>query len=130
MADRHRSGDPASGGRLRVRTAAMGLPARSSKRRADHQLPLGGSAISEGTVPHTGVALLRVHRLEVAEVEMEVHQGGRRLVLLRRPVASDAGSASPAAPARPFVDCEWARGGTATPTSGWQPPCGTGPLAG
>jgi hypothetical protein len=38
----------------------------------------------------SGVAFLRVHRDQIAEDEMEVHEGGRGLVLLRRAMASDA----------------------------------------
>jgi hypothetical protein len=45
---------------------------------------------------HSGVALLRVHRKQIAETEMEIHEGRRGLVLLARlwrPMPDGAGEA-------------------------------------
>lgn len=49
-----------------------------------------GAAFPERALPRPGVALLRVHRHEIAEIEVEIHQDGRGLVLPRRAVAPDA----------------------------------------
>ena len=68
----------------------MGVPTGSTQRSAHHQFPFGGTAISGGSLSDPGVAFLRVHRREIAENEMEVHEGWRGLVPLRRTVASNA----------------------------------------
>src|SRR5205085_6318594 len=44
----------------------------------------------ERALPYPGVALLRVHRRQVAEMEVAVHQDRRGLVLLCGTVAPDA----------------------------------------
>src|SRR2546423_11257016 len=68
----------------------MGLPAGSAEGTARHQFPLRGAAFSSWPMSDPGVTLLRVHRDQIAEAEVEVHEGGRGLVLLRRSVAADA----------------------------------------
>jgi SOS response associated peptidase (SRAP) len=68
----------------------MGLPTGATERSANHQFPLGETPISGWSVSDSGVAFFRVHRDQIAEAEVEVHEGRRRLVLLRRAVASDA----------------------------------------
>jgi putative SOS response-associated peptidase YedK len=49
-----------------------------------------GRRFPKGRCLIPGVALLRVHRRQAAEIEVEVHQDRRGLVLLRRLVAPDA----------------------------------------
>src|SRR5205814_5828565 len=68
----------------------MGLPTGSTERSAHHKLPFRTTPISSRSMSYPGVAFLRVHRREIAENEMEVHEGWRGLVLLRRTVASNA----------------------------------------
>ena len=50
-----------------------------------------GPQVHARPLPRAGIALFRVHRHQIAEVEMEIHQGGRGLVLLCRAVAAHAG---------------------------------------
>ena len=91
LADRDRAGlSPLRRGR-RVGAAALGFPAGAAERSADHQFPLRGAALPERPLPDPGLALLRVHRHEIAEIEVEIHQGWRGLVLFCRIVAPDAG---------------------------------------
>jgi hypothetical protein len=68
----------------------MGFPAGAAKAPARDQFPFRGTAVPGWSIPRARVVLLRVHRDEFAEVEMEVHKGWRTMVLLRRAVASDA----------------------------------------
>jgi hypothetical protein len=60
-----------------------------------------GRRVPQRTLPHPGVALLRVHRREIAEIQVEIHQTRRGLVLLRRPLAPDG---------------RWGRGSTGAPS--------------
>ena len=78
------------GGGGRVGAAALGISAGAAEGSADHQFPLRGATVPERALPRPGVALLRVHRREIAKVEVEIHQDGRGLVLLRGPLAPDA----------------------------------------
>jgi len=66
----------------------MGLRARTAQSAAGDQLPLGGPPIPDRTLSGSGVALLRVHRNQVAEIQMAVYQAGRGLVLLCRTLAT------------------------------------------
>src|SRR2546430_6777768 len=68
----------------------MGLPTGATERSTHHQFPFRGKAVSSRSMPDSGVAFLRVHGDQIAEAEVEVHEGGRGLVLLCRPMASDA----------------------------------------
>src|SRR2546423_7983785 len=68
----------------------MGLPTGSTERSAHHKLPFRTTPISSRSMSYPGVAFLRVHRDEIAENQMEVHEGWRGLVLLCRAMASDA----------------------------------------
>src|SRR5438067_10599158 len=68
----------------------MGLSTGSAQGSACDQFPLRGAAFSSWPVSDPGVTFLRVHRDQIAEAEMEVHEGWRGLVLLRRAVAADA----------------------------------------
>lgn len=67
----------------------MGLPAGSAEAATDYQFSLRG-ALSGRPMSRASVILLRVHRIEIAQVEVEVHESRRALVLLRWPMASDA----------------------------------------
>jgi putative SOS response-associated peptidase YedK len=78
-----------------------GLPAGAAEGSAGHQFPLRGAAVPQRTLPHPGVALLRVHRREIAEIQVEIHQTPRGLVLLRWPLAPDG---------------RWGRGSTGAPS--------------
>jgi hypothetical protein len=73
------------------RPASLGFSAGAPEGSAGHQFPLRGAALPERTLPDPGLALLRVHRHEIAEIAVEIYQGRRGLVLLRRPLAPDAG---------------------------------------
>jgi putative SOS response-associated peptidase YedK len=65
-----------------------GFPPTESS--ADHQFPERGPALPGRPLSRAGVVLLRVHREEIAKVEVEVHEGRRAVVLLRRAMASNA----------------------------------------
>jgi putative SOS response-associated peptidase YedK len=67
-----------------------GFSASPAQGRTYHQLPIRKETVSGRAVPRAGIAFLRVHRDQIAEDEMEVHQGRRGLVLLRGAMASDA----------------------------------------
>jgi len=69
---------------------------RPGPRPRPSSIPGRKAAFAQVTLPGARFAFFRVHRLEIAEVEMEVHQARRRLILLRRSVASDAGGAGDA----------------------------------
>src|SRR5215212_5539843 len=56
----------------------MGPPAGSAQRCARHQFSLRGATFSNRPLSGAGVASLRVHRPEVAQTEVEIHQGGAR----------------------------------------------------
>src|SRR5690242_18678612 len=71
-------------------STALGLPTGEAQGRTGHQFPFRAAPVPKRTLPDPGVALLRVHRHEAPEIEVEVHQGRRRLVLLCRLVAPDA----------------------------------------
>ena len=90
LADRAGAGFSTPGTRRRAGAAALEVPAGTAQARADHQFPLRGTALSERPVFDPGVPFVRVHRREGTEIEMEIHQDGPRLVLLCRPLASDA----------------------------------------
>src|SRR5437762_7455338 len=91
LADRQSPCDPAVGRRNeRLCRGAVGFPTGSAQGSACDQFPLRGAAFSSWPVSDTGVTFLRVHRDQIAEDEMEVHEGWRGLVLLRRAMASDA----------------------------------------
>ena len=64
-----------------------------------------------GRLPGAGIAFFRVHRHEIAEAQVAVHQNRRALVLLRRPVAADAGRAGcgPSRYGRPNPAPTWRR---------------------
>jgi hypothetical protein len=64
---------------------------RPGPREHRHQLPLRRVTFSERSLPDTGFPLLRVHRRETAEIEVEIHQGWRGLVLLCGVVAPNGG---------------------------------------
>src|SRR5438132_12207592 len=68
----------------------MGLPTGLTQRSTHHQFSFRGKAVSSRSMSDSGVAFLRVHRDQIAEAEVEVHEGWRGLVLLRRAMASDA----------------------------------------
>src|ERR1051326_7225771 len=92
LADRQSAGNPpARRWNKRVRPIAMGVPPGSTEGSAHHQFPVRAMAVSGWPMSDPGVAFLRVHRDEIAEAEVEVHEGWRGLVLLRRIMASDAG---------------------------------------
>jgi len=91
LADRESPCNPAARRRHeRVRRVAVGFPTSSTEGSTDHQFPFRGAALPGRPLSNSGVAFLRVHRHQIAEAEVEVHEGGRGLVLLRRSVAADA----------------------------------------
>lgn len=71
--------------------SCVGVPAGEAEGRAGHQLPIGGAPFPEWPLPDPGFSLFRVHRQPIAAIEVEIHQGRRRVVLLCRPMAFDAG---------------------------------------
>jgi len=91
LADRQGPCDPAARRwDERVFRVAMGISTRPAQGSANHQFPFGGTTVSGRSMSHSGVAFLRVHRTKSPEAEVEVHEGWRGLVLLRRAMASDA----------------------------------------
>src|SRR5580704_1207520 len=72
LADRSCSGDPAAGRRYeRVLRDQMGLPASPAEATARHQLSFRGTALPGRPLSGPSVVLLRVHRDEIAEDEVE-----------------------------------------------------------
>jgi putative SOS response-associated peptidase YedK len=69
---------------------SVGASAGSTKTPTDHQFPLRRPELSGRSPSGARLILLRVHRYEITGVKVEIHQGRRGLVLLRRPMASDA----------------------------------------
>src|SRR5438477_10325438 len=68
----------------------MGFPTGATERSAHHKFPFRRTPIPSRSMSYPGLAFLRVHRDQIAEAEVEVDEGGRGLVLLRRSVAADA----------------------------------------
>src|SRR5947208_2448533 len=62
----------------------------ATERSAHHKFPFRRTPISSRSMSYPGLAFLRVHQDQIAEAEVEVHEGGRGLVLLCRVMASDA----------------------------------------
>src|SRR5712664_2964382 len=68
----------------------MGLPAAEAEGSPGDQFSFRRPNICKGPVSRAGIVLLRIHRHQIAKDKMAVHQSSRGLVLLRRPMASDA----------------------------------------
>jgi hypothetical protein len=78
----------------------LGVPAHAtqgtSQGTSGHQLPLRATPLPERALPHPSVALLWVHRQQIAEIEVDVHQSGEHWFCfagLWRPMPDDAGDA-------------------------------------
>jgi putative SOS response-associated peptidase YedK len=74
----------------------LGFPAGAPEGSAGHQFPLRRAALPERTLPDPGLALLRVHRHEIAEIEVEIYQAGEDWFCfagLWRPMPDGAGDA-------------------------------------
>jgi hypothetical protein len=67
----------------------VGLSARPAQGSACHQFPFRGSTIPGRSVSRAGIAFFRIHRHQITKDEVEIHEGRRGLVLLRRSMASD-----------------------------------------
>jgi len=65
----------------------VGFPAGPAEAAPGHQLSIRRSPLPGRPLFGAGIILLRVHRDEVAEVEVEIYEGRRALVLLRRSMA-------------------------------------------
>jgi putative SOS response-associated peptidase YedK len=61
-----------------------GFPPAQPKRPTSHQFSVRGETLPGRSMSRAGVVFLRVHRDEEPEVEVEIHQGRRALVLLSR----------------------------------------------
>ena len=67
-----------------------GFPPTQPKRPPLINFRSEGRMLSNRSLPRARVDLLRIHRHEVAEVKVEVHEDRGALVLLRRPMATHA----------------------------------------
>src|SRR5207237_472340 len=56
-----------------------GFPTGSAQGSARYQFPIRRTAISSWSMSNSGIAFLRVHRNEIAEAEVEIHESGRGL---------------------------------------------------
>src|SRR5207302_10988233 len=90
LADRARAGVSRPRGRRGAGATVLEVPTGPAQGGAGHQFPFRGAPVPKRALPDPGLAFLRVYGDQAAEIEVEVHQSGRGLVLLRWTVALDA----------------------------------------